>query len=322
MEKKKLLFNTPRPVLLIDFLKELLNFTFENSTPLSPIMEVNGKYLKVELDRLVIRNWGLPIAFITFLVLGYTYTKSVHESWKNRELATIKFIERRKILYGDNYFEATDNKVALQMHSDIGEDQVLSFQEYLINYRYNPNRIGGSQLGFDIFRISFILLGLFLSLYYFIRFKRLAPLIFDRERRLFYTWRSGKVMVQRYSDMQFLGNLQGLFIPLGAIPTRKKWGGKPLTGDSVGWFPFRIMPEGNIYVNDVNEYEGILAYIAQFMEYGRDHVMPNAESWTKTKKDYLLYEDKQPDDLEEQMVEILRRLEINRPQWLDDIKDQ
>lgn len=309
-----------KPKLLTDIKSNLLNFKFSNKTPPSPIIEVNDKELKIELDRLMIRHWGLPALFLTFIFLGYSYTQDFYQSWKGTEKGIISYIERRKENYGDDYFEVTTNKVAVDNLKDIGGDLVLSFEEYLENFRYFPERIGGSELGFDILRISLILLGLFLPVYFFIRFKRLAPLVIDRDAGLLYTWRGGRVLAQRYEDMQYLGNIQGLFIPLGIIPNRKRFREKTIPKDAVGWAPFRIMPNGNLYVNDMEEYEAILAYIVQFMEYGREHVLPNQSSWRSDKKDYLLYEDKKPDDFDVQLREVLRRLECSREAWLKDLK--
>jgi len=320
MDIKQHLIDMSKPNLLKDILAKLLTFTLKRNIPPSPIIEVNNKEIKIELDRLIIRHWGLTALFLTFVFLGYTYTQNFYESWKGSERGTLNYIEYRKKKYGDDYFQVTGNKVAVNRFKKIGDDLVLSFEEYLKNFRYLPERIGGSELGFDIFRISFILLGLFCSVYFFVRFKRLAPLIIDREKKLLYTWRGGRVWAQHYDDMQYLGNIQGLFVPMGVIPSKKRWGEKSIPKDGIGWAPFRIMPDGNLYVNDVEKYEEILAYIAQFMEYGREHVLPDQPSWKSTKKDYLFYEDKKPSDFDEQLEEVLRRLACNREAWLKDLK--
>jgi len=320
MAIKQQLLDMAKPKLLTGIVSKLLSFEFKSMRPPSPIIEVNDKELKMELDRLMIRHWGLPALFLTFIFLGYNYTHDFYQSWKGTERGIISYVERRKKNYGDDYFEVTTNKVAVDNFNDIGDDLVLSFEEYLKNFRYLPERIGGSELGFDILRISLILIGLFLPVYFFIRFKRLAPLVIDRDKGLLYTWRGGRVLAQRYEDMQYLGNIQGLFIPLGIIPNRRRFREKTIPKDAVGWAPFRIMPNGNLYVNDMEEYEAILAYIVQFMEYGREHVLPNQSSWQSDKKDYLLYKDKKPDDFDAQLKEVLRRLECNREAWLKDLK--
>jgi len=320
MDIKQHLMDMVKPNLLNDIRSNLLKFKLNFKSPPSPIIEVNDTELKIELDRLLIRHWGLPALFLTFIFLGYNYTNDFYENWKSSERGTVSFIEYRKKKYGDDYFKKTTDEVLINWHNKIGDDLVLSFEEYLNNYRYDPERRGGSELGFDIFRISFLLLGLFVSIYFFIRFKRLAPLVIDREKNLLYTWRGGRVLAQRYDDMQYLGNIQGLFVPLGVMPNRRRWGEKSIFKDTVAWYPFRIMPDGNLYVNDMEKYEAILAYITQFMEYGRDHVVPNQTNWQSTKKDYLFYEDKKPDDFDEQLKDVLYRLECNREAWMKDLK--
>ena len=320
MDIKQHLIDMSKPNLLKDILAKLLTFTLKRNTPPSPIIEVNNRVIEIELDRLIIRHWGLTALFLTFVFLGYTYTEGFYNNWKAREAFTVELIEYRKNKYGDDYFKKTKDETLINSYNEVGDDLVLSFKEYLKNVRYAPDRRGGRKLGFDIFRISFILLGLFFSVYFFVRFKRLAPLIIDREKKLLYTWRGGRVWAQHYDDMQYLGNIQGLFVPMGVIPSKKRWGEKSIPKDGIGWAPFRIMPDGNLYVNDVEKYEAILAYIAQFMEYGRDHVLPDQPSWKSTKKDYLFYEDKKPSDFDEQLEEVLRRLACNREAWLKDLK--
>lgn len=160
-----------KPSLFRNSVKKLLNFKFSIDTPPRPIVEVGERYLKLEIDRSMIRNWGIPICFLTGLYLGYTYIDDFYGSWKNRELASVKFIDRRKKLYGEDYFQVTDNKVAKEIFEGIGKDETLSIMEYVYNYRYNPEIVGGSKLGYDIFRSTFILFVLAISIYYFIRFK-------------------------------------------------------------------------------------------------------------------------------------------------------
>ena len=172
---------------------EFLKIKIESRYPPPPIMFVNDRYLKVELDRSVIRNWGLMAGLITFLVLGYGYVNDFHKSWKGSERGTLNFIEAKKEHYGEDFFSVTKRISVLEWYNEIGDDLVLSFDEYLWNVRFNSERGASSKLAFDIFKVSFLILGISFLLYFIISFKRLAPLVFDRERQIFYSWRSGKV---------------------------------------------------------------------------------------------------------------------------------
>ncbi|MFT7109495.1 MAG: hypothetical protein ACI843_001157 [Psychrobacter glaciei] len=322
MSAKDTLMRLAVPSLVSKIKDRLLQVKTKVGWPPAPIIELDDRFLKVELDRSVIRNWGLSAGFLTMIFLSYGFVEDIHSTWKSSEVFKKDYFESIKNKYGEDFYKIRMDKIDTYLYDQIGDDLVLSFDEYIFNVRYSkgfykPMR----KLGFDIFKISFLVIGMFTFLYFFIRFKRLAPLIFDRERRIFYTWRFGKAVAQKYDDMQYRNHIQGLFIPMGIVPTRKRWGEKTIPDNAIGWLPFRIMPHGNLYVNDMAEYEGILAYIVQFMEFGREHVMPDKTEWKRKTRDFLFYEDERPADLESQIEDVLKRLESNRPAWLNDVKN-
>ena len=298
---------------------EFLKIKIESRFPPSPIMEVSDRYLKVELDRSVMRNWGLMAGLITFLVLGYGYVSDFHKSWKGSERGTLDFIDTKKEHYGDNYFQTTKKEFPLARYNEIGDDLVLSFDEYLWGVRYHESHWGDKRLNSDIFKISFLILGISILSFIIIRFKRLAPLIFDRERKILYTWRSGKVWVQRFEDLEYQEHLQGMFIPLATVPSKPEKDKKTIPERAVGWPVFRVMPHGNIYVNDMADYRAVLVFITQFMEYGCEHVSPTIKPYSRDRYDFLFFEDIKPEDFDEQLEDLLDRIDHNRPQWLEDV---
>jgi len=220
---------------------------------------------------------------------------------------------------GQDYFHTTNDEVDKNWYSNIGDDMVLSLEEYLTKSRYIDTRIGNKNIRRDIFALCFVLVILIGATIIFIRFKRLAPLYVDREKQLVYTWRGGRVLAQRYEDLQYLYHIQFLQVPLGFKPTRRGWGAKSIPKGGVAWMAFRIMPTGP-YFNSFKDYEKVLAYMVQFMEYGREYVLPERTHWKRKIRDFLFYEDQRPADLKEQLQDILRRLDANRSLWLEDVK--
>jgi hypothetical protein len=322
MSAKDTLMRLAVPSLVSKIKDRLLQVKTKVGCPPAPIIELDHRFLKVELDRSVIRNWGLSAGFLTIIFLSYGFVDKGYKSWKASEVSTLNFIDRKENKFGIEYFKLTKDDYEIRRYNRVGDDLVMSFEEYIFNTRYRKDLSRPMRrLAFDILKISFLFIGMFTFLYFFIRFKRLAPLIFDRERRIFYTWRFGKAVAQQYDDMQYRNHIQGLFIPMGTVPTLKRWGEKTIPDNAIGWLPFRIMPHGNLYVNDMAEYEGILAYIVQFMEFGREHVMPDKTEWKRKTRDFLFYEDERPADLESQIEDVLKRLESNRPAWLNDVKN-
>lgn len=307
------------PELLSRHKQELLNLQIDPGQLPKPINEIDDNTIRVGSDFTVIRNWGCTFAFVFALFLGGGHVLEIHAEWKGSEKSTLDFIEFRKEKYGDDYFETTSNKVARKIYDELGDDLKLNFDEYLEKIRYIDDRRGGNQIGRDIFAFCFVLTILIVSTFLFIRFKRLAPLYFDREKQLVYTWRGGLALAQRYEDLQYLYHVQFLQIPLGVRPTRRRWGQKKLSDVEVGWVPYRIMPTGP-YFNSFKDYEQVLAYVVQFMENGRESVMPEKAHWKRKVRDFLFYEDQKPEDFDEQLEDVLRRLECNRPAWLKDVE--
>jgi len=82
MDIKQHLMDMVKPNLLTDIASKLLSFMLKHKTPPSPIIEINDTELKIELDRLLIRHWGLPALFLTFIFLGYNYTNDFLKTGK------------------------------------------------------------------------------------------------------------------------------------------------------------------------------------------------------------------------------------------------
>ncbi|WP_428241128.1 hypothetical protein [Gynuella sp.] len=69
--------------------------------------------------------------------------------------------------------------------------------------------------------------------------------------------------------------------------------------------PFVITPSGNPFFNSSAQYQNILRYVVQFMSSGRNAV---AEKDWEGRKGWYLFEDKKPNDFDEQLQTVLQYL--------------
>jgi len=292
------------PIPLMFKREKLLGYALDkcNKVP-RPIISINNEFLILSNSFVIIRNLFLIPALISVLYLCANELQDVYEAWKSSEKSTIHFIELRKKHYGDDYFDTLPENIKyrniiLYEYNRLNEEGKLTFNQFMKNRHGSYAAYGDRNYRHDRNSIIFFGTTIPLLLIWVIGFKRRAPLIFDRKRRLLYTWSKGSVVAQRYDNLRALETPSFLAIMLRA--TVKK--------GQLGWGRFSVTPQGNTIYNSKDSYQQILAYIVQFMEYGREHVMPEQTEW-QGRKGWFLFEDKKPDDFEEQLSALLVRID-------------
>jgi hypothetical protein len=129
--------------------------------------------------------------------------------------------------------------------------------------------------------------------------KRRAPIHFDRDRQIIYTWRFGKVWAQHYKTLGYYYNSSVMFFYLRFLdPDGEE---KPL-----GFAQYQIQPSGNPYSNPWSEQEPVLAAAVKFMELGQEAVWPN--DW-QGRKNFYFFDDKKPEDFDRQLALILQKID-------------
>ena len=301
--KKFKLVEHPIPLMLKREALQAFDLDNRNKVP-RPMISVSNEFLILSNSFVIIRNLFLIPALLSVLYLCVTEIQDVYQAWKTSEKNTLHFIEVRKRIYGDDYFETLPlnekrREQILYRYNRLNNDGKLTFDQFLID-RYGDKlyEFGDWSRRHDRNSIIFFGTTIPLLLIWIIGFKRRAPLIFDRKRRLLYTWSKGNVVAQRYDNLRALETPSFLAIMLRA--TVKK--------GQLGWGRFSVTPQGNTIYNSKDSYQQILAYIVQFMEYGREHVMPEQTEW-QGRKGWFLFEDKKPDDFEEQLSALLVRID-------------
>ncbi len=261
-----------------------------------PICGVDESVLSLKNNMGTIRNIFLVPWCFGLLVVFFLYWEDVYSAWKAEERSLNHFVELRERVYGDDYFINKANEVALEMYAMLDENREIPIFRYL-KYHYTETANGTRTLYVD----SFVGVGWLVVFSTFltsvIRFRRPVPIFFDRDRRLVYSWRKGKVMVQRYENFDYFKTGQALRFQLRYVHENGE----------LWWWQYAIQPGGfpfalNHYLTDL-----ALASVVKFMEQGRGALLDR--DWQGPRGIYFR-EDKKPEDFEEQLQTVLARIEV------------
>jgi hypothetical protein len=260
-------------------------------SPVKPIGVVN--------DRLIALRNMIPSSFRNVFILPwliglcitvYWQVDDFYKTWKAHEKTIIEYLEHRKQFYGNNYFEETSNEVAIDMYRELDENGKIPFKKYWHYHYYETYAAERFRRG-DIVLTIFYLISIPGLSYMALRMKRRAPLCFDRERRIIYTWSKSRVLAQYYDDVWLYQNFRGIDFSLYAFDN----------GEFQNLF-FTIQPGGNPWINNPKIMDPAFASITKFMEYGRDAVLEH--DW-QGRRGVFLFEDKKPADFDEQLEKVL-----------------
>jgi len=265
-----------------------------------PIIEVDNDYLILSNLFVIFRNLCLIPLFVSMSYFCFIEINELYNNWKASEKKTIRYIMVKKELYGDDYFDhiPVNEKFRENMlfkYNRLDDQGKLPFKQYMIEryggklYAYPDHLRKRDNSYIRLFGTTIPLL--FIAI---ICFKRRAPLIVDRRRRLLYTWRRGRVIAQRYDNLRMLERSGQLTLVLRI----KKNKGK------LGWTRFPIAYHMDTIDFSKDYCMRAIAFIVRFMEDGKEKVMPDKEVWSGW-KGVFLFEDKKPDDFEEQLTELL-----------------
>jgi len=285
------------PIPLKNKWASLRNLSLPENRPPKPFLTVNDRFITLNHNFVALRNlflipWFLGISYALYWIIDDTL-----EGWRGEERSAIRYIESSKKMYGDDFFNTTNDPIPLRKFQRINKDGEMSFSKYLDEI-YNHSVGGKRRLIVDISYSIFFLIGIPGLLYWIIRFPRRAPLYFDRETRLVTTWRGGYSWVQRFDNLRILESPQGLIFSLR---------GEQKNGD-LGWVKFVVQPSGNPLYSNASSYPLILAYLVQFMEFGKEHVLHTEKSF-KRRNHFYLFEDKKPQNFDKKIQELLERIE-------------
>ncbi|MBB1411217.1 hypothetical protein [Pseudoalteromonas sp. SG44-17] len=292
------------PVPLINKIKALLAFKLPSSEmPPPPITYVDDNVCKLSNNSIKARNMGIiPMLFMVSFIAFYQVV-GFYSMWKSTEESMMKMVDFYKKKYGEDYFLSPNvEPVSKSFYDMFDENGKMSLSRYMHYHYYETADVGGTfRLKRDIILSIFIILTLPPLLYFLIFFKRQAPMVFDRNRQIVYHWYKGNVRAQHFKDLRIHEDSQMMRIQTRSLGKR---------GD-MRWANFMVQPRHNPYYNGKDAYAPVLAFICQFMEYGREHVMPQHEQWQSDDKPFAFFDDEKPKDFEQQLNAVLTHLSEN-----------
>jgi len=251
---------------------EILNVECKATNwPPQPVIEIDKYFCHLNNTTAVLRNLFLIPWLCALIALCGMYSYDFVDGWGKSEFSAI-------------YFEDTDR---------LNDDGVMTLKQY-IHDRYHYYVAGERKFHTDVFILIIAFIAIPGLLYWIITFPRYAPLIFDRQRRLVYSWRKGVIAVARYDDLRIYENSTALMFLLRSETKT----------ESAGYFKFSVQPSGNPIINSKKSYKEILVYVAHFMEHGLESVLTEQEFWEGNKGSFL-FEDKKPENFDERLAALL-----------------
>ncbi|RJX70143.1 hypothetical protein DZ860_13355 [Vibrio sinensis] len=263
--------------------------------PLSPIMSVTDTIMTAKGASQTARMiYLLPLMLLSWFVLYISVNVLYPINIDKLEERSNSFIDSSKERFGDDYFIITENETSLWFYNIVGSDGKISVSEYL---KYREDQDGGYlYLGLKVLFFIFCLSIALFCTYHMVFFRRQADFFFDRERQIVYTWHHNKVMGCKFENLGIIENKLGLIMFMyGEYPKRGQY-----------QHIFRYMQptdKGYFCTEEDNNY--FLAAVLKFMEEGKSAIITDDEFHRP--KSFSLMEDKQPEDFEHRLEEVLKR---------------
>lgn len=297
------LYNRPLPFPFVNKREGLLNLDPNQSgdsldstqKPPEPIIQVNDQICAVNHNASSIRNLFVLPWILALLLTCYWHVDEFFEEWASNEQTANWYIAGKKKMLGDRFFSDTVDPVEIRLFNRVDSQGKMSLGKFL-DERYHYV-VGGYRTFYtDIVLIILYIVVLPLLIIWAIRFPKYAPLYFDRHRRILYTWRKGQIWAQRYDHVRIHENIQALSFVLRAIKKGTLW-----------WYVFPVQPNGNPIFNSTKSYQAFLAFIVQFMEYGKDHVLANKDF--QIEPHFYFFEDNKPTSFEKDLDLLLQKID-------------
>lgn len=263
--------------------------------PREPIMSVNDRILAIRngvhnyrshyVLPMVIGAWG----FLFFLLTDLGPARAVVEHARYQ-------IDRYEKGNGSAYSEER----YLFYKNMVGENGDASTINYLrAIYLYGGEGLKNSKQQLLMIILIMLILSGALT-YWYLRFRIMAYLFFDREKQFVYTWRKGRVAACHFENIGLREETLGLRLFL--------YGEKKKMDDGYTYkeMEFLIQPSESMFFNSKQDKNLLLAQLFAFMETGKQAVIKDAHFEREMPRTWQA-KDTQPGDFDARLEEILKR---------------
>ncbi|MGI9947002.1 hypothetical protein [Vibrio hyugaensis] len=262
--------------------------------PREPIMSVNDRILAI---RNGVHNYRshyiLPMAIGFWCFLFFVVSDLGPNS------AEIKFARSILVKYETNSSLLSERKYNYYK-TMLGEDQNSGILDYVKAAHLYGGETHQRRQNERLF-IIMVLFAISVALtHWYLRFRIMAYLFFDRKKQIVYTWRKGRVAACRFENIGFREETLGLRLFL--------YGEKKKTDDGYTYkeVEFLIQPSESMFFNSKQDNNLLLAQLFAFMGTGKQAVIKDAHFEREMPRTWQA-KDIQPEDFDARLEEILKR---------------
>ncbi|CDH20488.1 conserved hypothetical protein [Xenorhabdus bovienii str. kraussei Quebec] len=240
------------------------------------------------------------LSSLSGFLLGFCFfINDFVNTWKVNEGFYLRAVTYAKRDYGEEFYLNPNIPDYVEKYKYIADAKSIYFAQYFhIRYMdndfYEKSRVRKNLLldgGFFLFSITMILIHLWvLSL-----LRKISPLVIDRKKQLFYTWRKGRMYVARYSQVDVVNLYDVLYLRVYGFDKNNKL------------MIYAFEPRIPNLIDDIISKKYLLAFVAKYLIQGKESV--SSVDFKRQLSIFSLCKNPKPTDWETQITAILAELD-------------
>ncbi|CDH34541.1 hypothetical protein KKJ06_06270 [Xenorhabdus bovienii] len=260
---------------------------------------INNKKCEIRYGRSNYRE-NILLASLSGFLLGFCFfIDDCISTWKADEKFNLIIVSNIKEKYGEDFYLNPKLPDDFKIYEYIADAESISFPQYFhMRYTdsgfYNKSRVRKYLLldgGFFLFSITMILIHLWvLSL-----LRKISPLVIDRKKQLFYTWRKGRMYVARYSQVDVVNLYDVLYLRVYGFDKNNKL------------MIYAFEPRIPNLIDDIISKKYLLAFVAKYFIQGKESI--SSVDFKRQSSIFSLCKNPKPTDWETQITAILAELD-------------
>ncbi|MDC9595651.1 hypothetical protein [Xenorhabdus anantnagensis] len=260
---------------------------------------INDKKCEIRFGRSNYREKILLASLAGFLLGLCFFIDDYITSWKANENFHLEMVSIIKNKYGEDFYLNPKLPDNYKIYEYLADTESISFPQYFHILYIDSGFYGKSRArkgllldgGFFLFSITMILLHLWvLSL-----IRKISPLVIDREKQLFYTWRKGRMYVARYSQVDVVNLYDVLYLRVYGFDKNNKL------------MIYAFEPHIPDLIDDIISKKYLLAFMAKYLIQGKESV--SSVDFKRQSSIFPSRKNSKPADWEAQISAILAELD-------------
>jgi hypothetical protein len=263
------------------------------------IDSINDEKCEMRFGSSNYREKILLSSLVGFLLGFCFFINDVIKTWKANEYFYLMTVDSIKEKYGEDFYINPKVPDDDKIYEYISDAKSISWPQYFhIRYMdngfYEKSRVRENLFldgGFFVFFVTIILAHLWL--FHFIY--KISPFVIDREKKIFYTWRKGKMYIARYSQVCVVNFNNVLYFRVYGLNEKKQL------------VIYAFEPRIPNLIDDIISKKYLLAFTAKYLIRGKESV--SSVDFERQLSLSSLCKKKRPADWEQQISETLAELD-------------